>query len=425
MPNTHADVLIIGGGPAGSTAAAFARQRGLSVLLFEKETFPRFRIGESLLPHGNALLRESGVWPAVERAGFVRKYGALFATADGAVQKEVLFSDGIVRGLESTFQVERSRFDALLLDHARALGAEVRTGHTVVTVRSDPGAGAAEADIRRPDGSVERVTARWILDAAGREHHHPSGLKQELDPPRLARRVAVYSHFLGVPRAPGRAAGHTVVVRLEQGWFWLIPISEEKTSVGLVAPVEALRRAGGDAASFFQQEVARSAKLRDLMAGATATQPFRVTADYSYFRRRLAGPRELLLGDAGGFLDPIFSSGVYVALYSARRAVELVARAHAEGRALNAGEQSRYTRTLKHHAGVFEALIRAFYDNDSFAVFMSPRPPLRIDRGVNSIVAGHARLTWPIWWRLKVFLLVCRLQKRLPLARPIAFGGPD
>lgn len=419
MSSFDYDLAVIGGGPAGSTAAALARKRNLRVAVFEKERFPRFHIGESLLPNGNAILRESGAWPKVEQAGFIRKNGAYFFLYEGDAQKEVIFSQGMVRGLDYTYQVDRAKFDQLLLDHAETLGADIFRETKVTAVKNH----TAGLELTARSAAGERViNARWLLDATGRENVFSSELKRELDPASLARRVAIYSHFRGVWRAAGYAAGHTTVVRLPEGWFWLIPISEEITSVGLVTTVESLRDRSAPPAEQFHAAVSSSSRLRELMKGATATMPFHVTTDYSYFRRRLAAERTLLIGDAAGFFDPIFSSGVYVALRSAQRAVELVARAHAADRPLSSAECERYTREFKQHARVFEKLIHAFYDNDSFAVFMSSDPPLNTARAINSIVAGHARLTWPLWWRFHFFLWACRLQKRKQIARPVIFS---
>jgi flavin-dependent dehydrogenase len=414
------DVLVIGGGPAGSSAAIFARQHGLGVCVVEKETFPRFRIGESLLPHGNALLEELGVWPKLAAAGFIKKFGAYFFLANGRAAKEVVFTDGIIPGPEFSFQVERAKFDAILLDHAREAGAEVLMPAIARQVGAVAGGHAVMLDT--PAGP-QHVTARWVLDAGGRENLFPCETKRALEPSPWPKRVAVYNHFINTPRPSGRDAGHTVVVRLADGWFWLIPIDATRTSAGLVATARDLRASGLKPAEFFQRAVARSPRLRELMDGATPALGWQVTGDYSYFRRELAAERLLLLGDAGGFFDPIFSSGVYVALFSARRAVELLARAHRAGRGLRPAERRDYTRAIKRHAGVFQKLITAFYDNDSFAVFMCERAPLRLSDAANSIVAGHSRLTFPIWWRFRAFLLVCRLQKRFALVPRIDFSG--
>jgi flavin-dependent dehydrogenase len=416
MASTDCDLLVIGGGPGGSTAAAFARLKGMSVCLAEREEFPRFHIGESLLPIGNAVLRASGAWPKVEAAGFVPKFGAEFMLADGSDPKEIVFAEGYVPGLESTFQVERSRFDSILLEHARSLGADVRTGTTVRAL--EPAADCVTATLAPREGAPVSIRARWVIDAGGRENLYESPGKKALDPPPFPKRAAVYSHFEGVLRADGPKGGNIIIVRIEDGWFWIIPISAERTSVGLVTSLETLRR-GGDPQAVFQATVSGSVRLRSLMERARALQPFRVTADYSYVRRQFASPRVVLAGDAAGFYDPIFSSGVYISTHSAQVAVEAIAAAHAEGRPLSRSEQARYTRGLKAHCEAFRRLIEIFYDNSSFTVFMTQKPPLDLNRGLVSIVAGHVRLTWPLWWRFKVFLTICRLQKYLPFVRRI------
>jgi flavin-dependent dehydrogenase len=416
MVSTDCDVLVIGAGPGGSCAAAFARQRGLSVRLVERDEFPRFHIGESLLPIGNAVLAACGAWPKVEAAGFVKKLGAEFMLADGSDGKEIVFADGYVPGLDYTYQVERSRFDSILLEHARSLGADVRTGTTVRALEEHSDFVAATLEPREGPASVTR--ARWVVDAGGRENLYQSAQKKAFDPAPFPKRAAVYSHFEGVKRAEGGKGGNIIIVRIQDGWFWIIPISAERTSVGLVASIETIRRAG-DPQAVFKATVSASPRLRALMEGSRPVEPFRVTADYSYVRREFASPRVILAGDAAGFYDPIFSSGVYISTHSAQVAVEAIARAHAAGMPLSPSERRSYTRGLKAHCAVFRKLIEVFYDNDGFEVFMTQEPPLDLNRGLVSIVAGHVRLTWPLWWRFRVFLAVCRIQRVLPLVRRI------
>jgi flavin-dependent dehydrogenase len=416
MESTDFDLLVIGGGPGGSTAAAFARLKGMSVCLAERDEFPRFHIGESLLPIGNAVLKATGAWPKVEAAGFVRKLGAEFMLADGSEPKAIVFAEGYVPGLESTFQVERARFDAILLDHARSLKADVRTG---VTVRElVPSADFVTATLAPRSGPPTSLRARWVIDAGGRENLYGSPQKKSFDPPAFPKRAAVYSHFEGVLRAEGPRGGNIIIVRIHDGWFWIIPISADRASVGLVTSIETLQ-AGGNPEAVFNATVAGSARLRALMEHARPVAPFRVTADYSYVRKEFASPRVVLIGDAAAFYDPIFSSGVYIATHSAQAAVEMIARAHSAGRPLSESERRRYTRDLKSHCAAFRKLIEIFYDNDSFAVFMTQKPPLDLNCGLVSIVAGHVLLTWPLWWRFQVFLAVCRIQKIFPIVKRI------
>jgi flavin-dependent dehydrogenase len=420
-PDSPHDVLIIGGGPAGASAAIRARQAGLRTLVVEKETFPRFRVGESLLPAGNVLLQQLGVWQKISRAGFIEKHGARFLLGTGDAEKKVLFAHGLVPGLDQTYQVDRARFDALLLDHARELGAEIRTQTTVRALTFDAEGATATLESSAPasesasvgDSSILR--ARYVIDASGRDQFFPSELKTALEPAAFPKRLAIYSHFHRVPRDAGPSGGDTLIVRLPEGWFWLIPIDAERTSVGLVTTQAAFKAARLSPADHFARVVADSPRLRNLLADAKPTMEFHVTADYSYYRRELASERFVLAGDAGGFLDPIFSSGAYLALYSAKHAAELVVRAHRTGRPLAPAERRRYTRRLKTHARVFHRLIEAFYDDASFSVFMCPQPPLNLAPGITSIVAGHAHLTFGLWWRFRIFLLVCRLQRRWPL----------
>lgn len=413
------DVLIIGGGPAGSCAAAYARRRGYRTLVVEKLEFPRFRIGESMLPMSNAILRDIGAWPKIEAAGFIRKYGAFFYMASGEDEKEVDFRNSLVPGLEWTVQVDRARFDGILLDHARELGAEVLCPATVKAVESTSELNRVEIET---SGGRKAITARWVLDASGRDNFFSTPQKRELDPPRLAKKMAVYSHFENVPRPEGRQAGHTIVVRLEEGWFWIIPIDETKTSVGLVTTIETMKRAKAQPAELFRRAVEASPRLRSLMAGSRATMEFHVTSDFTYFRRELATERALLIGDAAGFFDPIFSSGVYMSLWSAQEAMNLIEQADAAQRGLTPRECAAYTKRLKRHAETFCRLISMFYDNRSFAVFMCKEVPWNLAPGITSIVAGHAKLTWPLWWRFKIFLLVCRLQRRFNIVPPLNYA---
>lgn len=421
MAESNYDLLVIGGGPCGSTAAATARQRGLRTLVVEKTKFPRFHIGESLLPAGNEVLRATGVWPKIEQAGFIPKFGAEFHRSHGSAVKRIVFRESLIRGLDSAFQVERARFDTLLLDHARELGAEVRMETTVRQL--EPHGAGYRATLTSAAGETT-VTVPWVIDATGRDPGLPSEQKQALEPSPFPKRIAIYSHFHGVVRAPGPDGGNIIIVRLEGGWFWIIPIDRDKTSVGLVTTVEQFRGAGVSPEEYFNRTVGSGPRLRELLSGAKPVMEFHVTSDYSYFRKELARDRLLLAGDAGGFFDPIFSSGVYMATWSGRKAAELIAQAHAEKRVITRAEQRSYTKAVKRHAGTFQQLIAAFYDNDAYDVFMCEVVPCDLAPGLTSIVAGHAQLTWGLWWRFQVFLLICRFQKHFKFIKLAAPQAP-
>ncbi len=256
------DCVVVGGGPAGSVAGAFLARAGLRTLVVEKERFPRFHIGESLLPAGNAILREIGAWEKIAAAGFVPKFGAEFHVGDRpAVFKRIQFREGILRGCDSTFQVERSRFDELLLRHAETLGCEVREETRLTGARElDAGVGW-EVTIEPAGGAAGRahsLRTGWIIDASGRDNVFNHPLKSErMDPGgNLPKRAAIYAHFRNVAREPGELAGNILIVRHADGWFWLIPIDAERTSVGLVVSLERMKASGLKPAELFDKVVA-------------------------------------------------------------------------------------------------------------------------------------------------------------------------
>ena len=421
------DAIIIGGGPAGSTTGAYLARAGLRVLIVEKERFPRFHIGESIMPVANAILQETGVWEKVERAGFVRKHGAEFHVANKSVlPRHVEFAKGLLPGVDYTYQVERAQFDQILLDHAAESGCEVRQETKASQVRT-LGRDGYEVCLQPTRGSgeePERTSGAFLIDASGRDALFPKPIPTAAANPDLAKRVAIYAHFEGVPRASGKAGGNIVIIRHADGWAWLIPLSGDRVSVGVVVTTAALRGSKLKPEAMFWQVVGETPKLAQTLAAVTVTGPFHVTADYNYRAQRFAASRMLLVGDAACFLDPMFSTGVFLALISAKLAAREVLQAHRRGRALGFLARRRYTHHLRAYVRNLERLVLAFYDNRSFAVFMERSAPWRLIPAINSLVAGHADPPWSVRWRYWLFLLVCRLQRIRAVVPAVNFGVP-
>jgi flavin-dependent dehydrogenase len=411
------DVLIIGGGPAGAAAGAWLAQRGKRTMILEKEAFPRFSVGESLLPHGNDILKEIGVWEKLEEAGFLRKYGAEFCTGDSQRMLRFWFGRNLGKTHEYSFQVERSKFDAILLDHARASGCEVL--EQTRATRVEQGAGSMRVTFTHR-GEERQIGARWLLDASGRSAFAGNRLGIKRKTTQKTRRIAIYGHFQQVFRNAGKAEGHITIVRGKEGWFWLIPLAGGITSVGLVLPLSK----GGtptkmDTDNVFFSAVESSQEVRERMLHAKAVCDLRTTGDYSWRHESFACDRILLLGDAAGFVDPIFSSGVMLALKSAVHASQLVLRADEKKRGLSYWEQISYTRDVSGWMKQYSRIIGAFYDRAGFEVFMNPTGLFQIPASIGRLVGGFARPTLWDRFRLRTFYLICALQRSFTIAPPI------
>jgi len=412
------DVVVLGGGPAGSTAAILLAREGWKVTLLEKERFPRFHIGESLLPFGNTLLKDLGIWEDLVQGGFTVKPGADFHAGDGHGMLRSDFSRFLGEEFGRTFQVDRASFDHLLLRKAGEAGAEVREGTRAEVVELGSGGVRVRA---HGESGAEDYEARWLLDCTGRDAtvgRHLGLPKSDLG---MAKKLAVYAHFRGVRRNEGAWEGNISIVRLEGGWFWIIPLREGITSVGLVQPMARFREAGGEPREVFERACTGSPEMRFRMKAAERASDWHITSDYTFRHHRTAGARWILCGDAAGFIDPIFSSGVRVAMESAARAARLAGRCLKEGRGLSASEQADYHRKFVRMTGAFLRMIRMFYDNHGFEVFINASGLLGLQRAVVDVVGGNTEPSWGVKWRQELFFAICRLQRwvkfapRLPL----------
>lgn len=415
------DAIIVGGGPGGSTAGSVLARAGKKVLILERERFPRFHVGESLIPYGNEEMRAIGVWPKLDQGGFMPKLGAEFVTGNSTANIRILFSRFLHPEYAKTFQVERSRFDHVLLDHAAESGCEVwQEAQVQSATASDDG---VRVTCRRGDETHE-LSARRILDASGRD----AFLGKQMQLPKtdlgLPKKFATFAHFRGIQRNAPPADGYITVVRLDFGWLWMIPLDAEKTSVGLVQTLDHFRASGLKPEEFFQDTVAVTPELQRRMAGAERVSEFYFAGDYTYQHLRCAGPRWLLIGDAAGFIDPIFSSGVMLAIKSGYRAAQEALSADRAGQPLSPRAQVRYTREVGKMCKVFLNMIRMFYDNHGFEVFMTPCPYPGIEIAVNNLVAGNTQLGWRLRVWVWLFYAICTLQRRIPIVPRLTLSSP-
>jgi flavin-dependent dehydrogenase len=405
------DVAVIGGGPAGASAACALAKRGRRVIVIDRERYPRFHIGESQLPWLNEALEALGVRESIAAAGFVEKWGANFMTADGGREQYADFARAVETPRPQTYQVPRDRFDALLLEHAAASGADVVTA-TVEDVRRAPD--GVTLTIAEETPPTIRVAA--VIDASGRRGVVARTLGTRVTDSVL-QNISVHRQFEGVPRRPGRRAGDIrMVTRPDQGWFWFIPISDSVTSVGVVVPKAIYHaRPRTSAESTLDAFVADTPAAAALLATAVPVSRARIDADYSYLHSQHAGDRCLLAGDAAAFLDPIFSTGVLMAVQSGIEAAHAVDRALATGD-LRREQFAHYERTVVRRYHHFRRFAVGFYDPAFRDLFFSPSSRFGLYEAVLSVLAGNWRPSVATRLKLAVFFLLVRIQRVCPLA---------
>jgi flavin-dependent dehydrogenase len=352
-------IVIVGGGPAGSVCAARLAQLGREVMVLEKLSFPRFRLGESLLPSTLEVLDTIGALDKV-RARFIEKHGAQFL--DDATGGRVRFDFVAAFDAKHThaFQVPRDEYDALLLEHAASLGAKVRHGWTAERMTVKDGRAVAVL-AKGPEGATETIDAAFVVDATGREalHAHARRATERIE---ALDKSAFYSHFRNVPRGDGETAGDILIVLTNAGWFWLIPFKDGRTSVGAVVSSEWVktRRPGETPDDLLRRAIAESPLTTELLAKSEQLWPGFAQADFSYRVREMSGDGWLAIGDAGGFIDPLFSTGVHIASYGARLAAESIHAALAEGDVSRA-RFADFEATMRHGAELFITVVQAFY----------------------------------------------------------------
>ena len=316
---TQFDAIVIGGGPGGSTAAALLASRGRRVLLLERERFPRFHIGESLMPGTYESFERLGIVPRLEASDFPRKHSVQFITEGGKASRPFYFSEFYPLPMAVTWQVERAEFDRMLLERARECGAEVREGWSArdVVFEGERAVGVRAAPVEPAEATVEAIRSRVVIDASGQTALIARKLGLIDTDPRLTK-AAVFAHYQGGIRDAGIDEGAILVVhsRGNRGWFWYIPLSRDRVSVGVVGDSKELLKKRGTPEEVLDAEIEESPEMRRRLAPARRLPPVRVLRDFSYRSRRCAGDGWVLVGDAFGFLDPVYSSGVLLATRS-------------------------------------------------------------------------------------------------------------
>jgi flavin-dependent dehydrogenase len=380
--------LVIGAGPAGCTAAALLAERGHQVLLLEKDRHPRFHIGESLLPLNSAIFDRLGIRDRVAAIG-VHKPGAEFVADNTGKEVQFSFANALDKRFTSSWQVPRADFDCLLLEAAQARGARVLQQTRAVSMVS----GDRRQEVVAADAEGEiRIGAKLVLDASGRDTFAAGrlGLKQAN---KRNNTAAVYAHYTGAEFRTGEREGYISIYLAEDGWFWMIPLPNQVMSVGFVGNPDAFKGRRGSPADLLAERIAASPSVGARMRRATRISEVTGTGNYSYYAERNAVDGCLMIGDAFAFLDPMFSSGVLLAMASAEKAVG-VAEAWTRDPALGKKMAARMEREVRHAMDRFAWLVYRINTPALRLLFMAPRNVLRMRDGLVSLLAGAPKGTW-------------------------------
>jgi flavin-dependent dehydrogenase len=399
------DVIVIGGGPAGTTGATILAQAGHSVAIFERDHFPRFHIGESLIPQTYWVLNRIGMLPKLQASHFTKKQSVQFVTDRGVLSEPFYFFDYKPHESSQTWQVCRSEFDQIMLDHAREHGVDVHEGARVIEVLFE---GDQAVGVRvKPEGGPEReVRAKVVVDASGQSTLLIDRLGlREWDP--VLKKAALWTYWKGAHRDTGRDSGATIVLQTKEkkGWFWYIPLHDDIVSVGVVASYDYLfqNRASKDLRDIYFEEVDRCPGLQPRLKNATQCDIFRAQKEYSYRATKVAGNGWVLVGDALGFLDPLYSSGVLLALVSGSMAADAIIAAFEAG---DISEPRLRTWEATYFAGMerVRRLVCEFYDGFSFGRFVKKHPELKdriTDVLIGDVFKNDIDVLWPLMDKMR------------------------
>jgi flavin-dependent dehydrogenase len=370
------DVVVIGGGPAGSTVSTLLAQRGIRVKLYERDRFPRFHIGESLIPETYWVFQRLKMLDKLKASAFVKKYSVQFVNSQGKLSAPFYFHDNKPHECSQTWQVIRSQFDTMMLENAAEQGVEVHQPARVLDVLFD-GNRAVGVRIQNEDGSQQEVHAKVVVDASGQSTMLQNRFKLRLWDPVL-NKGAIWTYWEGAYRDTGRDEGATMVIQTvnKQGWFWYIPQHDNTISVGVVAPFDYLFKNRGSRQETYDEEVEACPAVKQRVAGGKRATGYFATKDYSYRSKEVAGDGWVLIGDAFGFLDPLYSSGVLLALRSGEMAADAIADGLAAGD-VSAAQLGRWGPTFNRGVDRMRRLVCEYYDGFSFGNFVRNFPHLK------------------------------------------------
>jgi len=403
------DVAIIGGGPAGSTAATFLARGNRKVVVLEREAFPRFHIGESLLPYSMDALDRLGVREKMD-VQFQPKHGGEITAACGTKSTKFHFKDGFRLAHHCAYQVVRSEFDKMLLDHAAENGAEVREKTSVEQLEF----GANEVCLTvQSDGKTEKIRARYVIDCSGRNTVIGNFFKLKEGYATL-KKFSVYAHYENVARDEGIDGTLIRLIRARDRWFWMIPLSPTKMSIGMVmdiADFKAMKKSPEDA---MEESLREQPTIWERMTKSERVTPVYSASDYSYRNKSLTGDRWLLAGDAAGFIDPIFSTGVFLAIRSGEDAAGAINTALTKpGHRTSAFK--KYEGSVNRVMNLYLRFVHNWYKPQFIEVITNPVKHFQLAPAVNAVLAGNLSGSFAIWWRMELFYLVVFLQQYLPL----------
>lgn len=411
------DVLVIGGGPAGSTAAAMLAEQGHSVTLLERAHHPRFHIGESLLPANLPLFERLGVADEVRAIGMTKR-GAEFVSPWHDHAQTFDFGHAWDKSMPYAYQVKRSEFDLVLIRNAARKGAEVLEGCRVRDVEFLPDGGGARITGEHEDGRLQHWQARFVVDASGRDTFIANKMKSKYRNPDH-NSSAVYAHFKGARRHAGEAEGNITIFWFEHGWFWFIPLRDGVTSVGATVWPYYIKQRKGSMTEFFHDTIALCPALTERLQGAERVTEVEATGNFSYLSDHTHGDNYLLLGDAYAFIDPVFSSGVMLAMQSAMVGAEAIDTCLRQP-ARRAKALAKFDKLMRHGPKEFSWFIYRITSPTMRELFMSPRNLLRMEEALLSLLAGDIFGKTPIWRSLFAFKVLYYSMAVLHLPRTIA-----